>query len=391
VKTNSDSLAAARRDFCESSELWDYAAQADAPGIGLYGEYYNFPIPANPQDPTVIPDFNTATLVFKRIDPVIDTDLTNGSPGIGVQSEWFLVRWEGKIKAEFAEQYTFYVDHDNGARLWVNGVQLVNNWTHTVAVDSGQINLAAETFVDIKLEFFEGWGTSHIKLEWESASQPRQVVPTERLFPKAHLKTRYEAHAKFTETTGLDAALAKVLINTNSFVQDDGDKLKFYAFEQLEVSFAFDESNIKEGTFKFSQRDLRSALTPLRNSWQADFRDLETQYLEKAEPPVVVELDELQDAVGRVVSGEVIALENMTRYQAEKVLRFLVKRETEMNIFCSFDALASAFAVLPGDLVTVTHSLAGWTNKTFIVIEATDKSSEETADERSFVLQEWTV
>jgi hypothetical protein len=379
------------RDYCDELKLWDYAANhATKPGIGLYGQYYNVTpanIPPQPwnQGTTPPPEFNQATLVFNRVDAVIDTDLTNGSPGIGVNSEWFLVRWEGKIKPQFSGNYTFYCEHDNGARLWVNGIQIFNTWNQTGGNSSGTISLTAETLADIRLEFFEGWGLSKIKLEWEHANQPRQVLPTERLYPKPHYKKRYEAHVAFTNPTNLDDAIRTVLNNTNSIMQDDGEKLRFFCLEQLTApTFVFNEENIIDGTFKFYRRDRRD----LRNRWQADFRDLDSQYLEKAYPPVIIEVAELQETQGRVIDGATVELQNTTRYQAEKVLLETVKREVLNDLFCEFDGNADSFPVLPGDLVSVAHNVPNWTAKTFICISAIDKSSEETADERAFILQE---
>jgi hypothetical protein len=381
------------KNYCNEQETWDYAANPNVEGIGLYGDYYNVDaanIPPQPwiQSTTPPPEFNQATRVFSRIDAVIDTDLTNGSPGIGVNPEWFLVRWEGKVKPQFSGVYTFYCAHDNGARLWVNGTQLFTTWNQTGGNSSGTITLSAEQLYDIKLEFFEGWGDSLIRLEWEHSSQARQVIPTERLYPKPHLKKRYETHVAFSNPTQLEEALRVILSQSNSLFQDANGKIRFFCIEQLSAPvFAFNESNIVDGTLKFRRRDKRE----LRNRWQADFRDLEGQYLEKCNPPVVVEREQLQTDLGRVIDGEAIDLQNTTRYQAEKVLNEVVKREVDLDLFAEFEGMSSTFAVLPGDLVSITHTLPNWSNKTFLVLEAADLSGEETAGNRKFTVQEYAL
>src|SRR4051812_35284046 len=52
-----------------------------------------------------------------------------GSPVAGVAADNFAVRWTGQVAAQFSEDYTFYVSADDGARLWVDGRLLIDNWT----------------------------------------------------------------------------------------------------------------------------------------------------------------------------------------------------------------------------------------------------------------------
>ena len=49
---------------------------------------------------------------------------------------------------------------DDGVRLWVNGVQVINNWTlHSATTNtSNSINLAANTRYAIEMEFYEQTG-----------------------------------------------------------------------------------------------------------------------------------------------------------------------------------------------------------------------------------------
>ncbi|MBA3867575.1 MAG: hypothetical protein H0X30_00320 [Anaerolineae bacterium] len=49
--------------------------------------------------------------------PTVNFNWAAGAPvGIGVDT--FSARWVGKIEPQFSEAYTFYVIHDDGARLW---------------------------------------------------------------------------------------------------------------------------------------------------------------------------------------------------------------------------------------------------------------------------------
>jgi hypothetical protein len=46
----------------------------------------------------------------------------------------------------------------------------------------GSIALTAGQFYSITMEFYENGGGAVAKLSWESASQPRQIIPQNRLF-----------------------------------------------------------------------------------------------------------------------------------------------------------------------------------------------------------------
>ncbi|MBV8880182.1 MAG: hypothetical protein JO332_09480, partial [Planctomycetaceae bacterium] len=71
-----------------------------------------------------------------------------------------------------------------GIRLWVNGVQVINNWTdHPPTENSGAIGLTAGQKVDLKMEFYENGGGAVAKLLWSGPSTGKQVIPTSQLYP----------------------------------------------------------------------------------------------------------------------------------------------------------------------------------------------------------------
>ena len=48
------------------------------------------------------------------------------------------------MQPRFDGTYTFTTVSDDGVRLWVNGQEIINNWTyHGPATDTGTITLAA--------------------------------------------------------------------------------------------------------------------------------------------------------------------------------------------------------------------------------------------------------
>ncbi len=140
-------------------------------GTGLRGEYFNGR------------DFRELKLT--RIDPVIDFSW-NSSPCKGVAKDAFSVRWTGRVEAERSELYTFQTLADDGARLWIDGRLLVNDWrSHPPEEHGGSIRLEAGRRYDITLELFDNVGGSTIRLFWSSPSTPKRLVPTGRLYPPA--------------------------------------------------------------------------------------------------------------------------------------------------------------------------------------------------------------
>ncbi|MDC0834228.1 PA14 domain-containing protein [Geitlerinema sp. CS-897] len=143
-------------------------------GIGLTGYYYDHD--------SKFPDF--ANLVLTRIDPTIDFNWDNGMPDPSVDDDTFAVRWQGQIEAEHSETYTFYTTTSDGVRLWVDGQLLIDDWEiQAPTTNSATITLEAGQQYDIRIDYYEYLGRAVSQLEWSSASQSREIVPTSQLYP----------------------------------------------------------------------------------------------------------------------------------------------------------------------------------------------------------------
>ncbi len=129
-------------------------------------------------------DFTGATVT--RVDPTVNFTWGSAAPVTGIGADTFSVRWVGQVQPQFTGTYTFYTVSDDGVRLWVNGQQIVNNWTnHAPVENSGTIALTAGQRYDIRMEFFENAGGATARLLWSSASVPKAVIPSSRLFTTA--------------------------------------------------------------------------------------------------------------------------------------------------------------------------------------------------------------
>jgi PA14 domain len=160
------------------------AASGEAGQLVYYREYATTPNPATGLSATYFDnlDFTGSTLV--RTDPQVDFDFGTSAPSPNLGPDQFAVRWCGQVLADRTETYTFYTQTDDGARLWVNGVQLVDDWTdHGIVENSGSIPLVAGRKYDIRMEYYDNGANGFAKLLWSSPGTPKAVIPADHLFP----------------------------------------------------------------------------------------------------------------------------------------------------------------------------------------------------------------
>src|SRR5881628_3434821 len=71
----------------------------------------------------------------------------------------FSVRWTGELEVPETDEYTLYTVSNDGVRLWVNGLRIIDNWTdHGETEDKANIRLEAGKRYEIKLEYFYNGG-----------------------------------------------------------------------------------------------------------------------------------------------------------------------------------------------------------------------------------------
>jgi chitodextrinase len=120
----------------------------------------------------------TGAPALVRLDNNVNFDWGNSSPDSRLPADNFSVRWSGKIKPSSTASYTFYTDSADGVRLWVNGQQIINNWTaHSTTTNSGKISLNANTWYDIRVEYQERTSLAVMKLSWSTSSMAKTIIP----------------------------------------------------------------------------------------------------------------------------------------------------------------------------------------------------------------------
>jgi len=154
---------------------------ADRLEPGLIGEYF--------QMDGTLDDFPSIGADRKPTLQRMDKDINFAStveafPGTKLVDN-FYVRWTGVLKTPKDGRYKFYLDSDDGSRLFVDGKEVVNNGgTHDMSEVSGETQLKAGDH-EIKVEFFDAEEDAGCIFSWEPPDMAKAVVPASILFHKS--------------------------------------------------------------------------------------------------------------------------------------------------------------------------------------------------------------
>lgn len=149
---------------------------------GLYGYYYDGRTLSG--DPV------------ERLDTAVAFSSFSTEPVPGVGTTDFSVVWVGQVQPEFSETYTFYANYDDGARLWVNGEQLVDDWnTGGGRENGGTVDLQAGEKYHILMQYLQAGGGGRAELSWSSASVTKEIIPSSRLWTGPECTPGVEVHA----------------------------------------------------------------------------------------------------------------------------------------------------------------------------------------------------
>jgi len=111
-----------------------------------------------------------------RYDNVINFNWGTGAPASGLPADRFSVRWTNQVRFD-AGTYTFYATADDGVRLWVNDVLIIDQWRDGGArTHAATRTLGAGTHA-LRLEYYENTGEALVQLRWERGT-PATEVPT---------------------------------------------------------------------------------------------------------------------------------------------------------------------------------------------------------------------
>lgn len=207
---------------------------------------------------------------------------------------------------------------------------------------------------------------------------PAGVISSERT------RKRFECGLAFANQTDISSAIEAVLYVSCSEMQD-GEQLIFLppTMESAPRTpvMDFDESIILPDTFKTYR--LARELKPTKLAGK--FRDADTPTLK--EDTASIPRDALVDLLGRENPAPEVYLGTITRGQAECVLNYYMRRQCDLDLYCSFAAAPISWKVQAGDVIRVTKDETDWLNVRFEVIESIDEDSVSNPDTRRFTCQ----
>ncbi len=119
----------------------------------------------------LVPDVTGATDAF-------DLSVASGTNLYGL-------RYSGRLQIDTADSYTFKLASDDGARLIINGGEVINNdGQHPVIEKTGMIFLSPGLH-DVVVEYFQSGGGAALQLEWAASGQVASAIPASVLFSPA--------------------------------------------------------------------------------------------------------------------------------------------------------------------------------------------------------------
>jgi YVTN family beta-propeller protein len=141
-----------------------------ASGTGLLGQYFN----------------NTGlsgAAIFQRVEAP-NFDWRTGSPGAGIGTDNFSVRWTGTIEAPASGSAILQTISDDGVRVWFDNKLVINNWTlHGPTANNATVTFVAGRRYAITIEYYESGGGAVAKLNWQAPGTTSFVaVPVQRLY-----------------------------------------------------------------------------------------------------------------------------------------------------------------------------------------------------------------
>jgi hypothetical protein len=172
---------------------WLFRAEGGAGGLqGLYYHWDGILPPAVPgiTDPGPANPFQI--FVLSRIDPEVNFNWGDSSPDPNIHVDDFACRWVGHVECPVDANYTFYTTTDDGARLFIDGIQLlpIAAWQQQGMTEwSGSVILSPGLH-DIEMHHEEHVGGAGAELRWSAIpinpadhAIPKQIIPPIWLWP----------------------------------------------------------------------------------------------------------------------------------------------------------------------------------------------------------------
>jgi len=165
---------------------------------------------------------------LRTTDSTVDFNWSTGGPTEITATNEFSARWTGTITLPSTGNYTFSTVSDEGTRLVINGIALIDNWhNQTVTTNSAPATSFTAGTYKISLAYYEATGPAEVHLRWScSTCSPAisdQIIPSSALQPAWNNQTSVVSplgriafnHFAQPETGQHDYSLVKLASGTN--------------------------------------------------------------------------------------------------------------------------------------------------------------------------------
>ncbi len=136
--------------------------------------------PTSTPTPSTYPDWrgeyfpNTTLLgapAVVRNDRDVNFTWGRGAPAPGMPVDNFSARWTRQLSFPAAQPYRFVLRSDDGVRLWIDNVLIIDEWrTASATAYTRDVNLTAGWHA-VRIEYFEGGGDALVQFSVQAAPQ----------------------------------------------------------------------------------------------------------------------------------------------------------------------------------------------------------------------------
>lgn len=142
---------------------------------GLLGKYYTWSNNKIPED------FSKLKKLYERIDQQINFVWWD-SPAPNVPADKFAVEWTGYLRVEKTGLYRFYIEVDDGGRLWIDDTLLIDAWKEQPpTVYHSDIVELVHGLHKILFRFFNNEVFAVVRLGWITPEGKAEIIPSEHL------------------------------------------------------------------------------------------------------------------------------------------------------------------------------------------------------------------
>jgi len=115
-----------------------------------------------------------AAFYLPRAAYQLDQNWGTGAPTTGVNADYFSAVFEGNFYFA-AGDYMFYTQVDDGVRLYIDNILVIDAWSDGPKERSNRFNSIGVGYHNIRVEYYEQTGNAYVRAWWTLAGS---VVPT---------------------------------------------------------------------------------------------------------------------------------------------------------------------------------------------------------------------